>query len=111
MAATMALVWTVVGGSSRMFGRRDGDFNARRFWSWFASEAPGLANSIEALARGEDDAEWALIGLNERIRRYDPALEADVVRSDRKSTRLNSSHSSISYAVFCLKKKNRKSGS
>src|SRR5437868_12771046 len=27
-------------------------------------------------------------------------------RSDRKSTRLNSSHDSISYAVFCLKKKN-----
>src|SRR5438309_9083696 len=26
--------------------------------------------------------------------------------ADRKSTRLNSSHSSISYAVFCLKKKN-----
>src|SRR5689334_24133456 len=26
---------------------------------------------------------------------------------DRKSTRLNSSHSSISYAVFCLKKKKR----
>src|SRR5438309_8622182 len=26
-------------------------------------------------------------------------------QSDRKSTRLNSSHSSISYAVFCLKKK------
>src|SRR5690348_17514432 len=31
-----------------------------------------------------------------------PALEA----GDRKSTRLNSSHPSISYAVFCLKKKN-----
>src|SRR5207249_6568895 len=28
------------------------------------------------------------------------------VRRDRKSTRLNSSHVSISYAVFCLKKKN-----
>src|SRR6267143_5407545 len=27
--------------------------------------------------------------------------------SDRKSTRLNSSHSSISYAVFCLKKKKK----
>src|SRR5689334_24563588 len=27
---------------------------------------------------------------------------------DRKSTRLNSSHSSISYAVFCLKKKNKR---
>src|SRR5438309_6025795 len=38
------------------------------------------------------------------------AQEADAVLlavhwSDRKSTRLNSSHSSISYAVFCLKKK------
>src|SRR2546430_4112723 len=28
--------------------------------------------------------------------------------TDRKSTRLNSSHSQISYAVFCLKKKNSK---
>src|SRR5690625_5958196 len=28
-------------------------------------------------------------------------------RRDRKSTRLNSSHVAISYAVFCLKKKNR----
>src|SRR5689334_23914577 len=43
-----------------------------------------------------------------------PVMHADVValdvvarhiRADRKSTRLNSSHSSISYAVFCLKKK------
>src|SRR5256886_11151864 len=30
----------------------------------------------------------------------------DLKRRDRKSTRLNSSHSQISYAVFCLKKKN-----
>src|SRR5688572_32213548 len=30
--------------------------------------------------------------------------------ADRKSTRLNSSHSQISYAVFCLKKKNRRRG-
>src|SRR3712207_8582541 len=28
-------------------------------------------------------------------------------RQDRKSTRLNSSHANISYAVFCLKKKNQ----
>src|SRR3712207_7416959 len=32
-------------------------------------------------------------------------------RTDRKSTRLNSSHANISYAVFCLKKKNIKSHS
>src|SRR5688572_31940123 len=33
---------------------------------------------------------------------------APVLPSDRKSTRLNSSHSQISYAVFCLKKKTQK---
>src|SRR2546427_9240347 len=33
--------------------------------------------------------------------------EAESPDGDRKSTRLNSSHSQISYAVFCLKKKNR----
>src|SRR2546427_2051435 len=32
---------------------------------------------------------------------------ADRVALDRKSTRLNSSHSQISYAVFCLKKKKK----
>src|SRR2546430_10638696 len=31
----------------------------------------------------------------------------EVVLTDRKSTRLNSSHSQISYAVFCLKKKKK----
>src|SRR3712207_7148887 len=48
------------------------------------------------------------------------ALQADVARggdlvqavargqADRKSTRLNSSHANISYAVFCLKKKKKK---
>src|SRR5689334_24034588 len=34
--------------------------------------------------------------------------DVDDVPEDRKSTRLNSSHSSISYAVFCLKKKKKK---
>src|SRR3712207_7855756 len=41
--------------------------------------------------------------------RDDPApaqgAEDDPLRQDRKSTRLNSSHANISYAVFCLKKK------
>src|SRR2546421_3336311 len=40
-----------------------------------------------------------------------PAREREVrqakVRRDRKSTRLNSSHDQISYAVFCLKKKKK----
>src|SRR5947209_17223970 len=32
----------------------------------------------------------------------------ETVKRDRKSTRLNSSHANISYAVFCLKKKKKK---
>src|SRR3712207_8173969 len=32
---------------------------------------------------------------------------ASLATADRKSTRLNSSHANISYAVFCLKKKNQ----
>src|SRR2546427_1841369 len=36
------------------------------------------------------------------------SLPARHRRGDRKSTRLNSSHSQISYAVFCLKKKKKK---
>src|SRR2546430_4174326 len=39
--------------------------------------------------------------------RAGPVPGSAVNRSDRKSTRLNSSHSQISYAVFCLKKKKK----
>src|SRR3712207_7860684 len=35
----------------------------------------------------------------------DAAPDTDAAPEDRKSTRLNSSHANISYAVFCLKKK------
>src|SRR5258708_27837330 len=39
----------------------------------------------------------------------DPDCRLGVKRRDRKSTRLNSSHQIISYAVFCLKKKKQSS--
>src|SRR5687768_15046703 len=39
--------------------------------------------------------------------RYNPSQSQYVIPEDRKSTRLNSSHGYISYAVFCLKKKNK----
>ena len=38
---------------------------------------------------------------------FQPRLVDHVHWEDRKSTRLNSSHKPISYAVFCLKKKNK----
>src|SRR5690625_2529527 len=46
---------------------------------------------------------------SEQLDKYDP-IQAAYFRSqfsDRKSTRLNSSHVAISYAVFCLKKKKK----
>src|SRR5690606_41332913 len=39
---------------------------------------------------------------------FNPRAREGATRPDRKSTRLNSSHVKISYAVFCLKKKNNK---
>src|SRR5574340_1366340 len=44
-------------------------------------------------------------GRRGRTRR--PPAGGPAARRDRKSTRLNSSHQKISYAVFCLKKKKR----
>src|SRR3712207_6857693 len=57
----------------------------------------------ERLQRLETDLGCALLRVRVLERRQ-TSQEAHVIR-DRKSTRLNSSHANISYAVFCLKKK------
>src|SRR5438309_9237619 len=44
---------------------------------------------------------------NMRVPTSSVIVRPDSLARDRKSTRLNSSHSSISYAVFCLKKKKK----
>src|SRR2546427_3371321 len=49
---------------------------------------------------------WRRVG--DRLSLYLPVLLMGLLALDRKSTRLNSSHSQISYAVFCLKKKKKK---
>src|SRR5205809_6131960 len=54
------------------------------------------------LARGEDHA--AVLRLDQEFGRVNPRRQ---LHPDRKSTRLNSSHGYISYAVFCLKKKKK----
>src|SRR5712692_10790935 len=58
------------------------------------------------LSRLENDEE--LGGETEEIVEAEEELVIVGEEPDRKSTRLNSSHSSISYAVFCLKKKKKK---
>src|SRR5690606_40122031 len=44
------------------------------------------------------------------VRPTRPSVASAASGKDRKSTRLNSSHVKISYAVFCLKKKNTRGG-
>src|SRR4051812_49861259 len=72
-----------VAGQTRMGGRGS------------AVVAGPLGAEVEALPRPE----------RERVRSHRPEPNLD-----RKSTRLNSSHMSISYAVFCLKKKKNMKG-
>src|SRR3712207_9165769 len=55
----------------------------------------------ELIAYVEENLRLAADALRQTSDDYDATDEA----ADRKSTRLNSSHANISYAVFCLKKK------
>src|SRR2546427_3721822 len=59
---------------------------------------PGVAGARHAVLR-------RVLERGRVVARGKPPLGARQVERDRKSTRLNSSHSQISYAVFCLKKK------
>src|SRR3712207_7473742 len=64
-----------------------------------AQQGPGPrpAGGRAGLDFGRGQAEWAGLNL--------VAQGLELEGQDRKSTRLNSSHANISYAVFCLKKK------
>src|SRR3989449_4729791 len=66
------------------------------------AEAVGQRHVVELLA-GPDLQVLGQLGLGNQ----QPGGRADHVEQDRKSTRLNSSHGYISYAVFCLKKKKK----
>src|SRR5947209_15429190 len=44
---------------------------------------------------------------SDQLRAVNKSLDMKLIGADRKSTRLNSSHANISYAVFCLKKKKK----
>src|SRR2546422_8304211 len=62
-----------------------------------AAVGVGVEVRLDQLGRGGD----------REIHRLAPQLEDGLLLLDRKSTRLNSSHGYISYAVFCLKKKKK----
>src|SRR3989454_2340263 len=70
----------------------------------FRSAHAGIVVRIEALVQvHHGDVRGNLGRHHERLEPFERRVEGR--RLDRKSTRLNSSHLVISYAVFCLKKK------
>src|SRR2546430_8655229 len=73
----------------------------------FRSAARGPVDPVPVLRLGPElvveRAYFREAGRNVACVREEPGLRV----ADRKSTRLNSSHSQISYAVFCLKKKKK----
>src|SRR2546427_3907414 len=66
----------------------------------------GSRSSLKAVATDLRNARQPASG-NPRARSVGRKGRRTTLLGDRKSTRLNSSHSQISYAVFCLKKKNQ----
>src|SRR3712207_8179958 len=86
---TLFRSWTAaMKGRDPRLDRMRGDVPGGAWPSLFSSRVASLAALVYEL----DRTQW-----------LDPA---ELVIGDRKSTRLNSSHANISYAVFCLKKKN-----
>src|SRR5438874_8225836 len=66
----------------------------------FRSPEGNVRDYLDSLARMR-----ALRNLSVLFGGHGPAIKTERFLRDRKSTRLNSSHVEISYAVFCLKKK------
>src|SRR5262245_63421542 len=79
-----------------------------RFSFPFSTSSPGDHRDLPSFpTRRSSDLRW--LGRHDQLSTIHlPGIQAAVNGGkDRKSTRLNSSHLGISYAVFCLKKKNQ----
>src|SRR3712207_8093868 len=69
----------------------------------FRSEADDAMGSVRSNSEATARAMADLAAKSQRIGEFITTITG--ISEDRKSTRLNSSHANISYAVFCLKKK------
>src|SRR2546427_8987430 len=76
-------------------------FRSREGWTR-GENLPGFGAEFKRTLRTPAPWRFSFYGFGECLPRPTNYVE------DRKSTRLNSSHSQISYAVFCLKKKKNK---
>src|SRR2546429_5077511 len=69
----------------------------------FAATCVAAAVTFSSAPTSAQDDGWQIVRAE-----YGTRTQHNDVTEDRKSTRLNSSHGYISYAVFCLKKKKKK---
>src|SRR5918993_3517303 len=88
------LIWIVWDGLrlTKRAGELEGYFLASRSIPWWAVGLSVMATQLSAITMIGTTGQGYLDGMR-------------FIQLDRKSTRLNSSHANISYAVFCLKKK------
>src|SRR5256885_5438833 len=75
----------------------------RREQRWVFSKSPDRRTGPADVAKDHGDEFRRTVSKRKIV----PPAEKEEVGADRKSTRLNSSHLVISYAVFCLKKKKK----
>src|SRR5256885_9764466 len=73
-----------------------------------ATENQGRIHTSAATVAVLPEAEEVDVSIDDKDLRIDVFRSSGPGGQDRKSTRLNSSHLVISYAVFCLKKKKRR---
>src|SRR2546421_2981785 len=66
----------------------------------------GILDRLSPTAQFIEVIEWLDDSSDTMLYRF-PVRDQEIKNGDRKSTRLNSSHDQISYAVFCLKKKKK----
>src|SRR5688572_31531764 len=110
------LIGSALGAAATVVGRRMEQTAREGLVDWPAVERFAIGR-LEGAPGALDAAELRSVepAYAEAMARIVPALSTalgtelpGVVERDRKSTRLNSSHSQISYAVFCLKKKKKR---
>src|SRR5690606_41902392 len=71
-----------------------------------AGDGPWIPHAAVPRSLADMSREWSVVVAPDSFKGSLTAQDAAAAMADRKSTRLNSSHVKISYAVFCLKKKN-----